>query len=106
MGHFPVLNWLRIACAYLQRCTAKDGVAWDDHVSEDTRMKMLDVSERLKEQGDPAKGRWPVRGTGEAVLWTDASKLGVGVALVIDGDTVEDAAWLRPESDTAHINIS
>ena len=106
MGHFPVLGWLRIVCAFLQRCTAKEGINWDEHVSEETRTKVLEVEHRLKEQGDPAKGSWVVRQDGEAVVWTDASNLGVGVALAVDGEVIEDAAWLKRETDTSHINVS
>ena len=28
VGHFPVVNWLRVASGFLQRCTASDGVDW------------------------------------------------------------------------------
>nr|XP_047139073.1 uncharacterized protein LOC124814987 [Hydra vulgaris] len=43
---------------------------------------------------------------GKAVLYCDASSIGLGVVLLIGGVVVKDAAWLRPASDTHHINIS
>ena len=39
-------------------------------------------------------------------IWVDASSIAIGVALEINGDVVEDATWLRPKNDSAHINIS
>ena len=41
---------------------------------------------------------------GAVTVWTDASSLGLGVALEVDGNIVEDALWLRKESDHLHIN--
>ena len=28
------LGWLRAACGHLQRCSAEDGIGWDDAVIE------------------------------------------------------------------------
>ena len=39
------------------------------------------------------------------VLWTDASSIAMGVAFSIDEDIIENAAWLRKDNDSAHINI-
>ena len=55
-----------MACDYLQRCTANDGVGWDDEVSSSTRCKVMDVEKRLCEEGDPVAGRWQVAATGKA----------------------------------------
>ena len=105
VGHLPVCGWLRVACAYMQRCTAKDGVKWDEFVSESTMQKLMDIEDRLRREGDPAHGRWVVKMGAKATIWTDASSIATGVALSYDDDIVEDAAWLRKDSDTAHINI-
>ena len=43
---------------------------------------------------------------GSVVVWTDASCLAMGVALEVDGKIVEDATWLRKESDHLHINVA
>ena len=48
--------------------------------------------------------KWPVHPESPITIWADASSLAIGVRLEIDGEIVEDAAWLRPESDSAHIN--
>ena len=43
---------------------------------------------------------------GSVTVWTDASSLGLGVALEVDGSIVEDASWLRKKSDYSHINVA
>ena len=106
LGHYPVANWLRVACGYLQRCTAAEKIGWDNKVSDETRAKVEDVVAKLQAQGDPARGSWPVNLQQPAVLWADASSVGIGVALEIGGSIVEDAAWLRKANDSAHINMS
>ena len=106
LGHLPVGGWLRVACGYLQRCTAKDNVGWDDKVSPATMQKVWDVARRLRDNGDPASGRWHVRRNGNATLWVDASCLALGALLQVDGDVVEDAAWLKSANDAMHINLS
>ena len=103
-GHFPVAGWLRIVCGHLQRLTAEEGTNWDKHVSEDIMRKLREVSSRLRSEGDPVKGLWPVEVGTPVTVWADASDQAVGVVLEIDGETVEDAAWLRPRDDSAHIN--
>ena len=39
-------------------------------------------------------------------VWCDASSIALGVVLEIDGNSVEDAAWLRKKDDFAHINLA
>ena len=95
-----------MACGYLQRCTATEGIAWDSVISEGIQAKANDVAERLRDQGDPLFGSWPVDLTQEVVLWTDASSVAIGVALEVGGEVVEDAAWLRRAGDARHINMS
>ena len=90
----------------MQRITAKEGIGWDELVSEATRTKVFDIAQRLKSGDDPVKGSWLVPTNGTTVVWTDASNIALGVALSVDGHVIEDAAWLRKPNDTAHINIS
>lgn len=106
VGHYPVAGWLRVACGYLQRCTAAEKVDWDRVVSQETQSKVNDVVAMLRERGDPVRGQWAVDCTQPAVLWSDASSLAIGVALQIGGSIVEDASWLRKSDDSAHINMS
>lgn len=104
LGHFPVASWLRVACGYLQRCTAKEAIGWDDAVSPETLRKLKDVATRIREEGDPVWGAWPVDPYSPVTVWADASSVAIGVALEIGGEVIEDAAWLRSEADAAHIN--
>ena len=106
LGHFPVCGWLRVSCAYLQRCTAQEGLAWEESVSDGIREKVQKVDKKLREEGDPARGTWTVDAAGHAELWTDASSMALGVMLAVNGDVVEDAAWLRGQKDDAHINLA
>ena len=106
VGHFLVAGWLRIACGYLQRCTAEEKLGWDDEIGDWTRAKVKDVTAMLLHQGDSVHGSWPVDKWQPAVLWADASSLAVSVALQIEDAIVEDCAWLRKPDDTAHINMS
>lgn len=104
VGHLPVAGWLRVACGYVQRMTAEMGAAWDDRVSPEVMGILKDISARLLRDGDPAKGNWEVSREAPVIVWSDASSLAMGVVIEIDGNIVEDAAWLRPQNDTAHIN--
>ena len=106
VGHYPVAGWLRVACSYLQRCTAAEHIGWDDPVSEEIREKVDDVVAMLRDQGDPVKGTWLVDTKQPATLWADASSLALGVTLEIGGTIVEDAAWLCKADNCAHINMS
>ena len=55
---------------------------------------------------DPVRGAWSVAGGITGTVWCDASSLGVGVLLEIDGVVVEDRAWLRKSDDFGHINVA
>ena len=104
-GHFPVANWLRVACGYIQRQTASEGLKWDEIVPTHLVERLQEVDVRLR-QNDPAHGSWLVDDKAPLVIWADASSLAVGVALEVDGSIVEDAAWMRPKSDCRHINCA
>ena len=106
LGHFPVCGWLRVACGFLQRSTAKEDKGWDEVVSESIRTKVIEIFQRLKSGDDPVRGAWLVPLSGETTIWTDASNLALGVVLTSNGNVIEDAAWLRKPKDTSHINVS
>ena len=42
----------------------------------------------------------------ELNVWVDASSLAIGVLLEKNGAAIEDACWLRPTNDAAHINLA
>ena len=105
LGHFPVCNWLRVTCAYLQRLTAREQIGWDELVSESTMKKVMEVFCKLKSD-DPVKGKWLAPVNGRVTVWVDASNVALGVVIVVGDAVVEDAAWLRKEDGTTHINIS
>lgn len=104
IGHFPVAGWLRVACGYIQRHTALEGINWDEPVSQGIMDKLNEMSRRISTEGDPVAGTWPVDTNSPITLWTDASNMAIGVVVEIDNDIVEDAAWLRPKHDSSHIN--
>ena len=102
----PVVGWLRGASSYIQRCTAMECNGWNNNVTEDVMSKLQDVNNKLINEGDPVGGQWPVDIRQQVVLWDDASLIALGVALEVDGNIIEDASWLRPKNDSAHINRS
>ena len=106
VGHFPVAGWLRVACGFLQWCTTRDQVGWDDNVNPAMFGKVMDVVNRLHKEGDPVYGHWQVDMSSQLAVWVDASSLAMGAAIEIGGSIVEDAAWLRTAEDVTHINLS
>ena len=104
VGHYPVCNWLRVACSYIKR--RSEGARWEEDVGEDVRLMTTELLEKVRDS-DPVKGPWTVRNeTRKGRVWCDASSLAIGVALEINDAVVEDAAWLRKTSDYNHINIA
>ena len=95
-----------MACGYLQQCTAHDSIGWDNLVSKTTMAKVQEIAARLRLERDPAQGHWCVCNEGKAVLWVDASSLALGAAFKVDGDVVEDVAWLWSGKEAMHINLS
>ena len=91
-GHYPIAGWLRPCCSYLKRL-GSDG-SWDTPVDEATRKLAVELLERVKKM-DPVTGWWHVDATKEATVWADASSIALGIALVVGGNSVEDATWLR-----------
>ena len=106
VGHYPVAGWLRVASSFIQRCTAQECSGWNGSVNESIMEKLCYVNNKLSTEGDPVRGKWPVNVERPACVWADASAIALGVALVVDGDIIEDASWLRPKNDSAHINRS
>lgn len=104
LGHYPRAGWLRVACAFIQRTTAEEKIEWEEEVGGGTRALVEAVSRRLINEGDPVGGSWLVQAQAPMKVWVDASSLALGVVLEVEGDLVEDAAWLRPRDDSAHIN--
>ena len=103
IGHYPVAGWLRIHCSFLKRLGSSG--PWDSPVEESVIKLMRELLKRARLE-DPVRGIWQVSPHGDVTVWTDASSLGLGVALEVDGNIVEDASWLRKESDHLHINVA
>ncbi|XP_047146268.1 uncharacterized protein LOC105850031 [Hydra vulgaris] len=103
IGHYPVAGSLRLQASYIKRLAGN--IPWCDFISEDCKKKLKDLLHRVEKE-DPVGGKWLVPVNGKPELYCDASFIGLGVVLLIGGVVVEDAAWLRPASDTHHINIS
>ncbi|XP_065671646.1 uncharacterized protein LOC136089524 [Hydra vulgaris] len=103
IGHYPVAGSLRLQASYIKRLAGNS--PWNEYVSEDCKEKMNELLHCLEKE-DSVGGKWLVPVNGKAELYCDASSIGLGVVLLIGGIVIEDAAWLRPTSDTHHINIS
>jgi ribonuclease HI len=102
-GHFPVARWLRPACSYIKRCV--NDIKWNEKVDKKTVSMIKEVMVQVQES-DPVKGRWNVSKTKKGKIWCDASCLATSACIEIDGIIVEDAAWLRPQKDSSHINVA
>ena len=103
IGHYPVANWLRVACSYVKRLT--NAIAWNDTIPAHTRTLIDEILQRVYQQ-DPVEGSWNVPDGEHGIMWCDASSIAIGVCLEVNGCIVEDAAWLRKEDDGAHINVA
>ena len=103
VGHYPVCRWLRVHCSYLKRlaCSGR----WDDEVSSEVVSLLGETCARVEAE-DPVSGRWAVPRATSGRVWCDASSLAMGACLEVGGHVVEDASWLRKESDGAHINLA
>ena len=55
-GHFPVRRWLRVACGFIQRCTAEEKIGWDEPVKATIIEWLKEMQSRLQLEGDPVKG--------------------------------------------------
>lgn len=102
-GHYPIAGWLRISCSYMKRRASV--VGWEDAVDDEVEGMLRDVLVRVGNE-DPVKGKWFVPKATRGIVWCDASSIGLGVLLEVNGDVVEDAAWLRKVSDFGHINVA
>ncbi|XP_005105723.1 uncharacterized protein LOC101847362 [Aplysia californica] len=102
-GHYPVAGWLRIACSYIKR--RANGTNWEEIVDDEVEKMLKEMLSRLTNE-DPVKGKWYVPKATKGTVWCDASSIGYGVLLEVNGNAVEDAAWLRKPSDFDHINVA
>ena len=105
VGHLPVCGWTRAATGTIKRRASAVTKGWDDETTDDLLVRMVKETIARVKQDDPAKGEWCVQGD-ELNVWVDASSLAIGVLLEKDGAAVEDACWLRPTNDAAHINLA
>ena len=103
VGHYHVAGWLHIHCSFLKRLGSSG--SWDSPVEESVIKLMRELLRRTRRE-DPVRGVWQVSQHGEVAVWIDASLLGLGVALEVDGSIVKDVSWLRKESDYQHINVA
>lgn len=102
VGHYPVAGWLRIACGFIKRHSG--GTKWEDSIGDVARDMLSELMDAVANE-DPVGGRWVAPGDFVRV-WCDASSLAIGCALEIDGEVLEDAAWLRKKNDGSHINMA
>ena len=102
LGHYPVCNWLRVACSFIKRIS--EGSRWEDDVGQRAYSLFEELIQKVN-ASDPAIGRWAVTSS-SCRLWCDASSLAMGCALEVEGEIIEDASWLRKREDGSHINLA
>ena len=105
IGHMPVCGWLRSAVGVMKRRASAVTRGWDDETKDVPLMRMMKETMACVHNDDPARGDWCVDGE-EMNVWVDASMLAIGVVLANNNATIEDACWLRPTNDAAHINLA
>ena len=105
VGHYPIAGWLRPACSYVKRVSSKYTVSFSRPIGHAAATLLVDLIRRVHKD-DPVCGVWSVGKSTSCHVWTDASNVATGVVLEIDGCIVEDASWLRKESDAMHINVA
>ncbi|XP_065640564.1 uncharacterized protein LOC136073123 [Hydra vulgaris] len=101
--HYPVARSLRLQASYTKRLAGN--IPWCDFILQGSKEKLNDLLYRVEKE-DTVGGKWLVPVNRKTELYWDASSIGLEVVLLIGGVVFEDAAWLRPASDTHHINIS
>lgn len=104
IGHLPVCDWLRPAVSFVKRRVNNLSQAWDDEVTDEGLCHIMQEIRQLVKRNDPGRGRWDVKGQ-EATVYADASCLASGAVISVEGEVIEDASWLRKDSD-AHINMA
>ena len=104
VGHLPICGWLRPAASFVKRRVNELSHSWDDEVLDEGLRVILQEMWQLVCDGDPARGRWDVHAE-EATVWVDASSIASGAVITVQGQTVEDASWLRRENES-HINMA
>ena len=101
VGHYPVTGWLLIHCSILKHLASSGPL---DFPVEESVIKLMRGLLKRVCLADTVRGVWQVSPHG--AVWTDASSLGFGVNLEVDSSIVEDASWLRKESDYLHITVA
>ncbi|XP_043239685.1 uncharacterized protein LOC122390607 [Amphibalanus amphitrite] len=104
-SHYPVCGWLRPAASFVKRLANETASRWDDPIEGGLVPQLVEELVASVNAADPARGRWNVSGD-TMTIYTDASSLALGVTVEVDGETVEDASWLRRADDAAHINLA
>jgi len=103
VDHYPVAGWLRMHCSFLKRLGC--GRGWDAPDGEAVSNLAAELLNRSKQE-DPVWGCWRVNPGGSVIVRIDASSIEIGVVLEVDGKVVEDASWLRKDSDHSHTNVA
>ena len=104
-SHYPVCGWLRPAASFVKRLANETASRWDDPIEGGLVPQLVEELVASVNAADPAKGRWNVSGD-TMTVYTDASSLALGVTVEVNGETVEDASWLRKTDDATHINLA
>ena len=89
IGHFPVADWLRLACSWVKRVSG--GSNWDDPIWSTAEQILSEILERIA-QKDPVGGVWSPTPGAEVTVWCDASSIATAVVLQSGNEVLEDAA--------------
>ena len=100
---FQVVGWLGLSTSYAKRqCTAD---RWNDPAGNHCISMINEILQQVS-LDDPVRGLWCVKSSDNVKLWCDASKIGKGAALEIDGDIVEDMVEIVKKQEAhRHINM-
>jgi hypothetical protein len=107
-SHFPVIGQLRLIARSIER---NANVRYPDAKLDDILPGVLhqmarDLYAWVNTNGDPTTGVWSVDVSGKWEMYTDASGIGLGCCLKINGVVVEDCSWLRKLGDVRPIDLA
>ena len=78
---------------------------WDDQIDDVQHRKMLTGTMTRDGHSDHCRGKWHV-GSKESDVWIDTSWLVTDVLLGSNGTVIEDACWLRQQTDMQQVNLT
>ena len=81
------------------------GGSWNASVGKIFSNLASELMARVQ-QKDLVQGLWHLDSNRVVTVETDASSVGIGGVLEVDGLVIENASWLRKEVEHSHINVA